>query len=298
MLYQHLEGDRLGALSDHRAFVYATSPPIFSVQTFVLTDVKTEKRDPPSSSSSPGKPVVWVQLLVAFHGPSYPSFHRRGNFFMVVLAKSPQSCPTLWDPVDCSLPGSSVHGILQARTLEWGCPPPGDLPDPGIEPLSFVSPALAGGFSIARPHGKPIISSWVSSHSCNKNSIFLSTACIRDLSRYGPFVLIWVCQRIKRREVIKLVTSRENILSPPAAAWGHSVSSSCHIKALHSPNSAMLWLITSSREFVNYGSMWFMSFLASIQFFLGGEGGTADFTEPVSLHLGESVFPTLLYGYV
>ena len=30
-----------------------------------------------------------------------------------------QSCPTLWDPVDCSPPGSSVHGILQARTLEW-----------------------------------------------------------------------------------------------------------------------------------------------------------------------------------
>ena len=31
-----------------------------------------------------------------------------------------QSCPTLSDPVDCSLPGSSVHGILQARVLEWG----------------------------------------------------------------------------------------------------------------------------------------------------------------------------------
>ena len=30
-----------------------------------------------------------------------------------------QSCLTLWDPMDCSLPGSSIHGILQARTLEW-----------------------------------------------------------------------------------------------------------------------------------------------------------------------------------
>ena len=30
-----------------------------------------------------------------------------------------QLCPTLWDPVDCSLPGSSVHRILQARILEW-----------------------------------------------------------------------------------------------------------------------------------------------------------------------------------
>ena len=31
-----------------------------------------------------------------------------------------QSCPTLSDPMDCSLPGSSIHGILQARALEWG----------------------------------------------------------------------------------------------------------------------------------------------------------------------------------
>ena len=31
-----------------------------------------------------------------------------------------QSCPTLRDPMDCSLPGSSVHEIFQARVLEWG----------------------------------------------------------------------------------------------------------------------------------------------------------------------------------
>ena len=35
-------------------------------------------------------------------------------------AKSLQSCPTLCDPIDSSPPGSSVHGIFQARTLEWG----------------------------------------------------------------------------------------------------------------------------------------------------------------------------------
>ena len=41
-------------------------------------------------------------------------------FFSAVLsAKLLQSCPTLCDSVDCSLPGFSVHGILQARTLEW-----------------------------------------------------------------------------------------------------------------------------------------------------------------------------------
>ena len=31
-----------------------------------------------------------------------------------------QSCPTLIDPMDCSLPDSSIHGIFQARVLEWG----------------------------------------------------------------------------------------------------------------------------------------------------------------------------------
>ena len=34
--------------------------------------------------------------------------------------KSLKSCPTLSDPMDCSLPGSSVHGVFQARVLEWG----------------------------------------------------------------------------------------------------------------------------------------------------------------------------------
>ena len=36
------------------------------------------------------------------------------------VAKSLQSCPTLFATMDCSLPGFSVHGIFQARVLEWG----------------------------------------------------------------------------------------------------------------------------------------------------------------------------------
>ena len=41
------------------------------------------------------------------------------GFFAWVHAKSLQSCPTLCNPVDCNLPGSSVHEIFQARILEW-----------------------------------------------------------------------------------------------------------------------------------------------------------------------------------
>ena len=39
-----------------------------------------------------------------------------------------QSCPTLSDPMDCSLPDSSVHGIFQARVLEWGAIAFSDIP--------------------------------------------------------------------------------------------------------------------------------------------------------------------------
>ena len=69
------------------------------------------------------------------------------NHVMCVHAKLPQLCPTLCNPMDCSLPGSSVHETLQAKY--WSglpCPPPGNLPDPGIEPTSLMSPELAGSF--------------------------------------------------------------------------------------------------------------------------------------------------------
>ena len=64
-----------------------------------------------------------------------------------------QSCLTLCNSMDNSLPGSSDHGILQARILEWvATSPPGDLPDPGIEPWS---PAFQAGSLPSEPSGKP-----------------------------------------------------------------------------------------------------------------------------------------------
>ena len=64
-----------------------------------------------------------------------------------------QSCLTLCDPMDYCPPGFSVHGILQARILEWdACPNPGDLPNPGIEPRSPTSQADS---LLSEPPGKP-----------------------------------------------------------------------------------------------------------------------------------------------
>ena len=64
-----------------------------------------------------------------------------------VCAKLLQSCLTLCSPMDCSPPGYSVHGILQARSLEWvAMPSSKDLPNPGIQPVSLISPVLEGRF--------------------------------------------------------------------------------------------------------------------------------------------------------
>ena len=60
--------------------------------------------------------------------------------------------------MDCSLPDSSVNGISQEEY--WSglpFPPPGDLPNPGVEPISLASPALAGRFFTTVPPGKPVV---------------------------------------------------------------------------------------------------------------------------------------------
>ena len=65
-----------------------------------------------------------------------------------IYAKLLQLWLTLCDPMDCSLPGSSVCGILQARTLQWAVMSSsrGIFPTQGSNPASLMSLALAGGF--------------------------------------------------------------------------------------------------------------------------------------------------------
>ena len=67
-----------------------------------------------------------------------------------------QLCPSLCETMVRSPPGSSAHGIF--RQEYWSglrFPPPGDLPNPGIELASPASPALAGGFFTTVPPGNP-----------------------------------------------------------------------------------------------------------------------------------------------
>ena len=67
-----------------------------------------------------------------------------------------QSCPTLCDPMDYSLPSSSVHGIFQARISEWiAIFHSRGSSQPRVEPVSLLSPVLAGGFFATALPGTP-----------------------------------------------------------------------------------------------------------------------------------------------
>ena len=106
-------------------FYFISAFSHFSDLTYSLASFSTDKKQ------AEGMGVKDHRVLLHFIGS------QTGDLNMLVA----QLCPTLCDPMDCSTPGSSVHGILQAR-IDWSglpFPSPGDLLDLGIEPRS---PAL------------------------------------------------------------------------------------------------------------------------------------------------------------
>ena len=94
-------------------------------------------------------------------------------FFKLCCCRSvAQSCPTLCGPMDCSPPGSSVHGFSRQEYLSrLSFPISGHLLLPGIKPVSLPSPGLAGGLFITR-------AAWE-----------LQQTCIADIYRYIDFPL-------------------------------------------------------------------------------------------------------------
>ena len=75
-----------------------------------------------------------------------------------MLCSVSQLCPTLCDPIDCSPPGSSVHGIFQARILERvaiSYSRGSSQPNPVIELMSPASPAIGGFFTTESPRKHP-----------------------------------------------------------------------------------------------------------------------------------------------
>ena len=110
------------------------SPPpiscIFHLPKLKLFPLNTNSPCPLPTAATPW-PLASTNVL------SDPEFDY-SSFSVCVCAKSVQWCLTHCNPVGCNPPGSSAHGILQARTLGGlRCPPAGALPDPEMEPSSL-----------------------------------------------------------------------------------------------------------------------------------------------------------------
>ena len=137
--------------------LFTNSEGLWTLSLGVFTEVSLQSQDwlnhwilaidSPSSTS----PLLGWGLRV-WYWKFQPSDHQSGSpsnqppslglpsGMYRMHAKLLQLSPTFWHPMDCSLPISSVHGISrQEYSSGLPCPPPGDLPNPGIEPASYVS---------------------------------------------------------------------------------------------------------------------------------------------------------------
>ena len=110
--------------------------------------------------------VAWYSHLFQ-NFPQFVVIHTvKGKTLFVIIimpacmsAKSFQLCTILYDPKDCSPPGSSVHGILKGRLLEWvAMPSSKGSSDPGIEPGLLCLLHWQAGSLPLEPPGKPLLS--------------------------------------------------------------------------------------------------------------------------------------------
>ena len=108
----------------------------------IISDVST-----PSTRKGSSLPKPRMNLVLGYQFILHSSL--QVSEWVIVT----RSCPILWDPMDCSLPGSSDHGIFQVKMLSGlPFPPPGDLPHPWIEPISVS--CIPGRFFTTEPQGK------------------------------------------------------------------------------------------------------------------------------------------------
>ena len=98
-------------------------------------------------------PHTYMYTIIHTHRASKSSLFQLSTS-AAAAAKSPDSCPTLCDPMDCSPPGSSIHRNFPGKNIGVGCHflVQGIIPNPETEPTTH---ALAGRFFTTAPHGKP-----------------------------------------------------------------------------------------------------------------------------------------------
>ena len=127
----------------------------------------------------------------------------------LLCAELLQSCPTL-QPFDCSLPGVSVHGILQARILEWVCHflLQGIFLTQGSNPVSLKSPALAGRLFTT---------------SATREALYMYVCvCIYTHTPYlpYPFIYLWTLRLFLESRPLNFDLCLLNSARPPRAPLG------------------------------------------------------------------------------
>ena len=127
--------------------------------------------------------------------------------------------------MDCSLPGSSIHGIFQARVPEWvAIPSPGDPPDPGIE---AGSPALQADSLLSESPGKPV----------ERKGPGFSFPIVTQNGR------IWVqdCSSLPNLSVFPYRSRREGTIGPSLMTPGGCGCISCLFKSFLTQSCALEW---------------------------------------------------------
>ena len=107
----------------YRSFSFSITPSneYSGLISFRMESPRT--RDSQESSPTPQFKNINSLVLSFLYGPTLTSIHGRSagkeSTCNAGVSEVAQSCPTLCNPIDCSLSGSSIHGIFQARVLEW-----------------------------------------------------------------------------------------------------------------------------------------------------------------------------------
>ena len=141
-------------------------------------------------------------------------YHWLQTYFsgLCMYARCFELCLTFWDPMDCSPPGSSLHGILQARILKWVSRPSSrESSQPGDQTHISLSPALQAGSFLIVPPGKPI-----------------SPACTSWLNLRSQIQLLMEQLVFKTQKVFTFITSTHSFITKSVP-----FSYSCHLDKYH-----------------------------------------------------------------
>ena len=135
---------------------------------------------------------------------------------MLCYAKWSQSCLTLRDPMDCGLPGSSVHGILQARILEWVAMP-SSSESQGWN-LVLLSPMLAGRFFTTSTTWEAPLTALLGNKSQTMKSA-LFKVCSSGV--FGIFQELYNCHHYFCSCQKKLQTQEQSLFTLPLASGNY-----------------------------------------------------------------------------